>query len=500
MTRRTIGERLAWLAGAGVLVGLVLAVLQWTVAHFDAAAFKPALLAAVRSATGRTLHLNGPVHLVRGWRPRLELVDATLDNLPGGTRPDMARIERITVELALPALLQRQVEITALTLVGPNILFEQVDGRPNWQFDLPGQPTAEPGAYQLRIRTVHIQNGMVTWRLPARTKVLGIRALDVAQRTDDGPLSFDGTFVYSDNAPFQVTGTALPKEGHPLDNYAEPWKLDLALNAFDTSATATGTADIAANFDLQLEATIGALDKLNALLPEMQLPAVQDLRATAHLTNGLRPGDLPTIGATKFTFAQATMAPRLPGLVLGATTVTVDRPGGTATVDTTATYAGQAFALTGTTTVPVHPDEPATLAIDLTATSPTPAPARFTATIKGALALQALAFDRLDADATLTTPALAALRPLAPAVPALTALDAAAHLVIPTAADTVAFSHDPAEDPPKATSRATARSASAPPSPFPATSGQPGSISTPCSPPSALTSRPPAAAPRSAAR
>lgn len=49
----------------------------------------------------------------------------------------MARAERIEGQPSLPALLWRRVEVSKLTLVGPNILFEQVAGRPNWAFSPP---------------------------------------------------------------------------------------------------------------------------------------------------------------------------------------------------------------------------------------------------------------------------------------------------------------------------------------------------------------------------
>jgi len=45
----------------------------------------------------------------------------TLANLPGGTRPDLARAERIVAQLSLPALLRRRSEVGKLTLEGPNI-------------------------------------------------------------------------------------------------------------------------------------------------------------------------------------------------------------------------------------------------------------------------------------------------------------------------------------------------------------------------------------------
>ena len=181
---------------SGAAFVLPIAILGAVATMLDPNDYKQTLVDAVQDATGRTLSLNGPMRLSWSLWPTIEASGVTLANLPGGTRPDMARAERIEVQLSLPALLQRRIEVTRLVLIGPNILFEQVGGKPNWVFDLPGRASSmpsgtlgipSPGApLQLRIRAAHVQNGMVTWRLPARTKVVGIRSLDVQQQADDG--------------------------------------------------------------------------------------------------------------------------------------------------------------------------------------------------------------------------------------------------------------------------------------------------------------------------
>ncbi len=205
----------------------------------------------------------------------------------------MARAERIEATLSLPALLRHRIEVTKLTLVGPNILFEQVAGKSNWVFDPPGRasstPVGTPGTpFQLRIRNTHVQDGMVTWRLPARTKVVGIRSLALRHGADDGPLEAEAVLVYSDNQPFSLKAKATPTAG-----IAGPWSTRLDFAAYDAAASATGTMDVAGHYDLQVEAAAGDLAKLNALLPDMRLPALRQAALSAHVTNGKRPGDLP---------------------------------------------------------------------------------------------------------------------------------------------------------------------------------------------------------------
>ena len=219
---------LAPLAGLAVLA-----------ARFDADRFKPALLAAAEHSTGRRLAVEGSLRLTPSLWPTIEARGVTLANLPGGTRPDMARAERVRVQLSLPALLQHRIEVTRLTLIGPDILFEQVGGKPNWRFDLPDPPkVAEPSPadpspanpFSLLIQAAHIENGMVTWRLPARTKVLGLRTLDVQHPTERGPVDAQGTLVYADNQPFNLTLSAQPTAG-----LGGPWTTRLGFDAFHAS-------------------------------------------------------------------------------------------------------------------------------------------------------------------------------------------------------------------------------------------------------------------------
>ncbi len=439
-------RRRTWCAIA-VAAGVVLpvAAIGIAAAVLDPNDFKPTLIAAVQDKTGRILSLNGPIRLSRSLWPTIEVNGVTLANLPGGTRPDMARAERIEAQLSLPALLHRRIEIAKLTLIGPNILFEQVGNQPNWVFDPPSRPSGPPSSapgtpFELRIRTARVQDGMVTWRLPARTKVLGIRSLDLRHPADEGPLDTEAVMVYGDNQPFSLHASATPTAG-----IAGPWTTRLDFAAFDTAATAAGTMDVAGHYDLQVEAQSGALDHLNALLPEMQLPPLHQAVLSAHILNGPQPGDLPVIGPARLRFADADLSRRLPGLKLAATSVSLDQPGGPAATSSSGSYLGQPFTATGTVGVPLHPDARGALPLEMKIQGAHPGGKPASASqgsaslaIKGTLGINHLGFDGLDAAATLHTPALAALRPvLTPALPALTGVALDGHLTVPANAASI---------------------------------------------------------------
>ena len=395
------------------------------------------LVEAVQDATGRKLTI-GELQLTKSLWPTLEAKDISLSNLPGGSRPDMAHAERIEGQLSLLALLRHEIDITRLTLIGPNILFEQVNGAPNWVFSsgttsAPAPaPVSDPGTpFQLRIQTAHVRNGMVTWKLPARTKVVGIRALDFKRARENGPIEAHSTLVYADNQPFALDVTADPTGG-----VMESWRTRLHFAAFDTDATASGTMDVAGHYDLKVDANSGALDKLNALLPEMRLPALRQVKLSAQIGNGNQPGDIPVLGPSTVQFASVDLRDRVPGLALGATRASLPAAGGQAAIDSSGQYAGTGFHLTGSASVPTHPDGKVSVPVSLKVE--TAAKAAAALTLKGTLALDTLQFAGLDAAATLQTHALAGLRPvLGASLPALTEVKFGGQVTIPANASAV---------------------------------------------------------------
>jgi uncharacterized protein involved in outer membrane biogenesis len=441
-------SRQAWYWGAAAaLIVLPVAALGIAVAVIDPNDYKPQLAAAVEDATGRPLSFGGPLRIRPSLWPTIEVNDVKLANLPGGSRPDMARAERIEAQLSLLALLWRRIEVIKLTLIGPNILFEEVGGQPNWEFNAAANPQASPPTppgqgMTLRLRDVHVQNGMVTTRLPARTNVVGIRSLDFRHLTDSGPLKVTSVLVYSDYQPFSLNASA-----QPTGSVTDPWNTQLEFAAYETTAQAKGIMNLAGNYDMQVDAQIPTLEKLNALLPQMQLPALRQTTLSTHLTNGPVRGDLPVIGKTQMHIGSADLTDRIPGLKLSAVDVSLPAPGALATISGMGNFAGQVFTLGGTFGVPEHPDGRSSVPLDLTAQSPIPAKdgkaggaAKGDAAVKGRLALNTGQFDGLDATVTLHTPALAMLRPVvSTALPALTDLSLDGRLVVPADMGALSF-------------------------------------------------------------
>ncbi len=422
----------AWGLGAlALLIMLPVAVLVAVVALVDPDDLKPRLIDAVRDATGRTLDLDGKLRVTWFPWPTIQVNGARLSNLPGGSRADMARAERIEAQIFLPALLRRRIDVTRLTLVGPNVLFEVVNGKPNWVFTLPstpGEPARSSAArFQLRIDVAHVQNGMVTWRLPARTHVVGLQTFDL-RHPQDGALSLGGILVYGDNQPFTLHASARATAG-----LHGPWRTEIGFAAYDTDAHAHGTMTLAGDYDLDLDVRSGTLDKLNALLPEMRLPPVHGLVLSGHVTSNPVLGSLPVFGPLQLEFAAADLGRMLPGLQLGKTRLSLPAADGKATIASKTRYRGEDVTLTGMVGLPRRLEDRNDLPINLVAKA-----RNESLSLVGKTTVDRLRFAGLDTTVSLRAPDLAALRSMLPAaVPALIDVRFDSRISVPADAGTI---------------------------------------------------------------
>ncbi len=103
---------------------------------------------AARRATaslGRAVTI-GALHVSPGRWLLVELDDARLANLPGGTKPDMVSVHHLTAEVEAMSLLHGPVAIRHVKLAGLRVLLEHVgqDGRKNWKFGAEAQQGSRP--------------------------------------------------------------------------------------------------------------------------------------------------------------------------------------------------------------------------------------------------------------------------------------------------------------------------------------------------------------------
>ena len=130
----------------GLLAVIVLLVVSAVLApnFIDWNRYKPKIVAAVKSATGRELSIQGPIDLSLLPTPKLSVSDARLANLEGASEPDMVRLGSLNVQVALMPLFTGEIQVESVTLVEPVLYLERLaDGRVNWTFAPTDQSAAK---------------------------------------------------------------------------------------------------------------------------------------------------------------------------------------------------------------------------------------------------------------------------------------------------------------------------------------------------------------------
>lgn len=241
-------KTMAWGACAAVLV---LAGLIGAVFLVDVNRFKPIIQESVRKATGREMTMAGDLRLSPGLRPVIVAEDVRIANAEWGSRPELATIRRLEVQVSLVPLLQRKIEILRLALIEPDILLEiDPNGTPNLTLPPGGKPPrTPPGAPSdeaptspkvLTVRHVDILKGRIAFR-DARTEVAHTAAAETLTAVHEA--GSDRTRVSMKGAvnriPVDFSGQLL----HPEPGLFRLEEIRLDARPGEGTFTATGRID-----------------------------------------------------------------------------------------------------------------------------------------------------------------------------------------------------------------------------------------------------------------
>src|SRR5258708_29967849 len=101
----------------------------------DVEAYRPAIIEAVRDATGRELVIEGRVRLRLFPVPGVGAGQVRFANAVGAKGAQMVDVRWVSVQPDWLALLQGRIQVRTLTLYRPTIILEaDADGVPNWEF------------------------------------------------------------------------------------------------------------------------------------------------------------------------------------------------------------------------------------------------------------------------------------------------------------------------------------------------------------------------------
>lgn len=188
----------------GVAVGAFFALLALAVVAaptlLNIEQYKPAMIAAVKEATGRELVIEGPLKLTFFPTPRISARQVRFANAQGTKGAQMVDVRWIGVSPSLAALLRGKIEVGRLTLFRPTLVLEtDADGVPNWEFN-PGagatQPEGAPSSgLHLAIGTLKIREGTLSYTNPKTNQTLKAEKVELLASVGSfqGPFSLEGT-------------------------------------------------------------------------------------------------------------------------------------------------------------------------------------------------------------------------------------------------------------------------------------------------------------------
>jgi len=146
--------------------------------------YRTAIEAAVKDATGRELHIEGPVHLIFTPGPALDLGPVRMAGADGSN--DTVRAANAVIEVELLPLLGSRIRISRLTLTGADLY---LDHRASFA-PVDGKPQAAP--VPLRLRTVRLVTSRIHMKDEARDISFGALDLRLSWPRDGASLSVQG--------------------------------------------------------------------------------------------------------------------------------------------------------------------------------------------------------------------------------------------------------------------------------------------------------------------
>ncbi len=127
-----------FLLATGLVTVVAAGVIGVMVATFDVNAYRGEIAQALERFSGHPFKLQGPIGIgVSSSGVTVDVRDVTVGNALWSSAPEMAKIGRFELGVALLPLLRREIVITRVAVEHASILLESTrDGRHNWQSDI----------------------------------------------------------------------------------------------------------------------------------------------------------------------------------------------------------------------------------------------------------------------------------------------------------------------------------------------------------------------------
>ena len=232
---------------AAILLIAIIVAAYVILSTYDYNKFKPRIAKVVEDATGRKLTLAGDIDLEVGLSPTLVVEDVSFQNATWGSRPELAKLKRFEIQIALLPLILKRIAVKKILLVSPDILVEtDSSGKSNLDFETEEGESQEPEDKKsvrfprVRLLQVTIRNSRITYKdgRSAKTYVLTGQTLSSTSKDYDSPLKVEFKGACND-IPLEFEGTLGPI--HALADSKQSWPLDLTIKAAGTTVSVDGS-------------------------------------------------------------------------------------------------------------------------------------------------------------------------------------------------------------------------------------------------------------------
>jgi uncharacterized protein involved in outer membrane biogenesis len=209
--------------------------------------FKPQIVQAVKEASGLDMTIHGDIDIGFGLDLRVLIHDIDIRNAAWGSRPEMVRMRRCELNLALLRLIRGFLEIDQLIFIEPDFLLEtNPSGEFNFQVAPSGGVSSSPQTTQstefplLPVKEVLVKKGRFTYRdgRTGTTFTQDVDRLVLSASNMQSPIHMDSKGSIKAR-PVRVEGIF----GSPaqLIDPGEPWPLELSAKFNGSVTTVEGT-------------------------------------------------------------------------------------------------------------------------------------------------------------------------------------------------------------------------------------------------------------------